>query len=318
MNHDVLVFIAGSAVGAVTAGLIVHYGEKSHRNVLEEQVQEALRAVARADEAALRATSQVGGQADAQADVRVVTRVEEHHAENRGALQSTSPLDGRKVKEHIDSQEATHQAPLQEERPHETEDVPSQDERPAVPKHDAKSVKSVLQERLGVHMFEDMPVIDRGEVRQGPSEELTLRPHKVSAHHTARVFDPTARAAVIDKRVPRFDESLFPDTKAEVTHEEDDFVTAMRAMDDAMAVAEAHEYDDDLQTAPDAERPEFSDATSYVDYLIQDELRRNRDAAGRRYSRQHLTVYEGTGDLSAARHALKNRGKHLPPITLEA
>lgn len=216
----------------------------------------------------------------------------------------------------------------------------------------ARGVRAILQERLGASIFDDdLPVIDRGATRtaQAPAvtiEKTAVQPTPVSpsaqatnaerttviprtahgagaasaAAPTMRTFDPAARAALINRRVPRFDESLFPDISAEVTQGEDAFESAMLAMERSLphTTAAAEATTASQPPAPTQEEGTVVDAQSYVDNLIREEMEINRNGAGRRYSRSKLTMFEGTGDLSAARRKSTYRAQHLARATKEA
>ena len=119
-----------------------------------------------------------------------------------------------------------------------------------------------------------------------------------------RNFDPVLRARAIDRRVPRFDESLFPDLTAEHERMEDPFATAMRAMDSRMPAPVV------------ANVPTISPQDAeHVDALVREELEINRSGAGRRFSRSKLTMIDG-GE-SAARTRGRG-GRHFAPVSREA
>ena len=110
------------------------------------------------------------------------------------------------------------------------------------------------------------------------------------ASNPDRVFDPEARANLIDKRIPRFDESLFPDLTADVGQaaQADPFAQALAAMDQRMPKQVAQ------PAAP------VADATAeHVDQLVREEFENNRKGEPRRYSRSKLRMVDEPIDTDA-------------------
>lgn len=147
------------------------------------------------------------------------------------------------------------------------------------------------------------------------------KPKPVASAPQTSTMSAAERAASIDARVPGFDQSLFPDLVHESTPKEDDFMLAMKAMDETLSAT--------LMLSPREEEkeeeqlfgvePEFADAASYVDYLVQDEIERNRAGQARRFSRSQLTVFEGTGDINSMHKSQpRKRPRHLAPAAREA
>ena len=160
----------------------------------------------------------------------------------------------------------------------------------------------------GAHMAPAAPVVEPAVVAPEAEPEPKSEP-----------MSPAERAASIDARVPGFDQSLFPDLVHESTPKLDDFELAMKAMDETLSATlmlTPQQPEDEVEQLFGAE-PEFADASSYVDYLVQDEIERNRAGQARRFSRSQLTVFDGTGDISSTRKN-RPRPRHLAPAVREA
>lgn len=137
---------------------------------------------------------------------------------------------------------------------------------------------------------------------------------------TARL-DRTARSTVIASRLPVFDESLFPEEHEEASSGEDLFEVAMRAMDEKLpntAVTTSEEaahaagpLSADLETGAVVSAESLGgtagsggedEIDAHVDSLVRDEMEH-------RHGHPRFTVFDGTGNLSAAQ--APHTGKHL-------
>ena len=164
------------------------------------------------------------------------------------------------------------------------------------------SVRAVLASRLSSQLFDDEPF---------GAQARRAMPSPLEASHTSAVMrrlDGRTRVALIDRRVPRFDDALYPSTGTP-DQGEDSFLSALAAMEASMPLP---------RTMPQGEAA----SDSHVDQLVQEEIERNRKASGKRFSRSKLKVFEGTGDLSAARRASQASGKpkarHLAAVPKDA
>jgi hypothetical protein len=100
-----------------------------------------------------------------------------------------------------------------------------------------QSVASRIAERYG-HARGDTIVIERAKALDDTLPS-TFKPQDRPA---LRYFDPKRRADAINRRVPRLDESLYPDMTAISARDDDPFATAMRAMDRAMGTQRPAAY----------------------------------------------------------------------------
>lgn len=148
-----------------------------------------------------------------------------------------------------------------------------------------------------------------------------------SAQDDTSRLDGTTRAAAIAQRLSSVDMSLYPEEHGSQGEDGDDmFEQALRALDaqdseviatttSEEAAAAPQPISEDLQTGAvvtsdtlaDADRDKA--ASDYVDYLVRDEMERNRARRGQRTSHSILTVFEGTGDLSDAQRS--RGGRHF-------
>ena len=328
-SSPLVTFGLGCAAGAVVGGLAVGLSGKRARKRLQDEIDEVVEAAERAEESARRAEALVAEYEAAQSNQptsslkRVASKpapapkASEQPNVVRGAVQATNAQAPAA---------ATHTAATKEAQPAKGADsfetnVLSKDEirqRSAVAKTDGTNGQERRRGLRGATgRLMNLPVIDRGQPRSASES-----PFVVAARPQQRKFDPTVRANLIDRRVPRFDESLFPDTTNELHQDVDVFETAMRAMDATLSETKAPEQAPSQATADLARsastQPDPSDTSSYVESLVQEELERNRNGAGRRFSRAHLTMFEGTGDLGAARKALQYRPRHMQKASKEA
>lgn len=180
-----------------------------------------------------------------------------------------------------------------------------------------------------------MPTVPKpAEQSTPPVREASQEPTKTASQVTpqavaqpsqgtqATTLSSAARAALINSRVPRFDESLYPDIAPQVQAvDEDVFQMAMDAMEGNIATERQESAADvAVQTSayPTNRQEPMLSEEAYVEQLVREEMDKNRQGAGRRFSRAHLTVFEGTGDLSAARKAARRSPKHLQPVSREA
>lgn len=313
-------FGVGCAVGAVVGGLVVGLVGVRSRRALKDEIEQVMKNAERSEAAANRAeallaryeaaertaASRRAQPVAARPEAPVASRSEQPIAE---AVAAQPNVAQRVASVGAAPTPAGHGEAMSEtgrlERDRSKTAVPSAATGTVSRRQGERGVRSLLQERLGSNVLGDLPVIDRG-VEKDVTEPIVLRPRPV------RVFDPVARANIIDRRIPRFDESLFPDMSSEQRPAQDMFETAMRAMEDSLSAAPAPQAaTPDADYAQPEERPETFDAESYIEYLVRDEMERNRSGQSRRYSRAHLTVFEGTGDLSAARRAAQYRPRHF-------
>lgn len=307
----VVSFGLGCATGAIVAGLVVGLVGKRSRRSLKSELNEVIAIAERAEKAARRAETLL---AERERSTRSVSPARPTHAAQQANVNPVDVVPGFASEGREDSASHVSQTAMpasveaqtltgkQHVTPNETSQTPS-----------GKGVRSILQDRIGTNVFGDMPVISRGEVR---AEEPSLFSH---GPRPRRQFDPAARAAIIDRRIAHFDESLFPDTASEQQAEDDMFEKAMRAMEDSLSVTTATIDEQPTQDLGKPQgRPDVTDPEAYIEYLIQDEMERNRSGQARRYSRAHLTMFEGTGDLSAARRASAYHPRHMREASKEA
>ena len=333
-NDPIVMFCGGCAAGALCAGLAVGFASRAHyRKRLESLMRDA----------------KVENELDGTGDVRLRT-----NAAPKTSQRKVSHEGERAKRKQVERSVVTHDQPKVEESKAEaqplgqTGKIGSEERREA-----SRGVRSILLERLGTGVFDEPLVIDRGAEREA-------RPTDFVQPSITGSFSPVGRAAIIDKRLPRFDESLFPDISTESSPvEEDDFELAMKAMERTMAQSvtvkpaqhvrtakpahaaqpahyaqPAHAYQSPASTGSyrsqekvaSAQRPSFGegksfDVSSYVDYLINDEMELRSTSVATHYGRPHLTVFEGTGDLSGARAAAQRQAKqpkHFARATREA
>ncbi len=315
-THDpIIMFCGGCAAGAICAGLAVGLGSRAHyRKRLKSYMRDA----------------QVRSELDGTNAMRIGVS---------GAREGTRRR-AQVMKQPVQRSVVTHDQPSVQEpvmsavSPSQTNVIGAEQRRET-----SRGVRSLLLERLGTGVFDEPLVIDRGAERDSQPTDF-VQPRVTSS------FSPVGRAAIIDSRLPRFDESLFPDISREsnVT-EEDDFELAMKAMERSMAqpvqqaqpvqpVQPARHVSAYEQTAygesyrshertDSTRRPSFGegrsfDASSYVDYLLNDEMERKDAHPATHFGKPHFTVFEGTGDLGAARTAAKRQPKHFARATREA
>lgn len=307
-------FGIGCAVGVAAGGIVVGLVGNASRRSLREELEEVTRIAERAEESARRAEMLLDERSRDSlygvADEPSVTGVLERPKRVVVSRASEQHEADAVVEAHATS--ATSEASVTQEAP-----------AVRAARVSGRGVRAVLQERLGSTAgLGEMPVvIARGTVREEPAPVFAAR--TAPAHSVKREFDPVARALVIDRRIPRFDESLYPDPALDMGHELDVFETAMQAMEDSLNAEAAERAEQAIAEQPTQgfepvkAEPDIADAESYIDYLIQDEMERNRSGSARRYSRAHLTMFEGTGDLSAARRAT-HRPRHMQAASKEA
>ena len=327
-SSPLVTFGLGCAAGAVIGGLAVGLSGKRARNRLQDEIDEVVEAAERAEESARRAEALLAEYEAAQSKqpTSELNRVTSTTASARMASKSPNVASNAVNAPSIQAPAATAQSTSKAEaKPAGDADsfatnVLSKDE---LKQRNGAAVRDKSQEtgrhrglRGATGRLMNLPVIDRGAPRSASESPF------VAARPRPRQLDPIVRANLIDRRVPRFDESLFPDTTNELHQDVDVFETAMRAMDATLSETEVQDQVRSQVTAdlarPRDNQPDISDTSSYVEYLVKDELERNRNGAGRRFSRAHLTMFEGTGDLGAARKALQYRPRHMQKATKEA
>ncbi|MDO4805646.1 MAG: hypothetical protein Q4A07_00215 [Coriobacteriales bacterium] len=188
----------------------------------------------------------------------------------------------------------------------EAQETVDADENTSVSFAHKKTVKVVLEERLAPD------ALNEGASRFSKHPVYTNEIPAFLGHRRARQYDPVVRASLIDQRVPRFDESLFPDVVSHVHNEVDVFEAAMRALEDTLqhtAVLGIEEEEPPLFLGSESKsRPEMLDAAAYVDYLYQEEVEKTKSGEPLTTNHPHLTMFDGTGDLNAS----KKLGKHHP------
>ena len=296
-------FALGFAAGAIMGGLAVGLMNRSSKRQLREEIDEVMRVAERAEDAARRAEARLEDQA-------------RENARRQVEEQSTGVLD-RAPSAPVSEAVVAYEAKSLVNKPSKEKEEQRRAERRN------KGVQTLLQERLGSNVFNEMPVISRG------AERAATEPIFIRTPRPKLALEPSVRAAVIDRRIPHFDESLYPDTTADLHHNTDMFETAMRAMEDSLsavpvpaeaAPAQADQPTADLEriVAPSASVATPSDASSHIDDLIQDEMERNRSGSARRYSRAHLTMIDGTGDLNAVHKSSQYRPRHMQVASKEA
>ena len=328
-HNPIVMFCGGCAAGAICAGLVVGLASRArYRKRLESYIHDA------EVEKELGGTSAVRLNA---VDARTASR------KNAQAKQQYQAK-----RQQVERSVVTHDQPrVQEQKPEAQNLGQTNTIGKAERRETSRGVRSILLERLGTGVFDEPLVIDRGAQREA-------RPTDFVQPHVSGSFSPIGRAAIIDKRLPRFDESLFPDISMESSvTEEDDFELAMKAMERTMASSvpaqperavqpahsarqakPAHAYNPNASSSSYrsqervASAPQTSfgegrsfDASSYVDYLLNDEMEQRSAASATHYGKPYLTVFEGTGDLSGARAAAQRqtkRPKHFARATREA
>ena len=313
-SSPLVTFGLGCAAGAIIGGLAVGLSGRSARRRLQEEIDEVVKTAERAEESARRAEALLAQQ---QAKAPVTQNAQPQVQRN------ATPVGQRPQAQASVAQNET-RAKTQTPAGAEVTNALSREKlSQAARKNDmsAEDDKGTTHRlgRRGARKLVDLPVIDRGAVRDA-DEPFTVVVTPRSRH---RQLSPTVRASLIDRRIPHFDESLFPDTTSDLHQEGGVFETAMRAVDATLSdsgnishvVSEVQATSD---LARKSTRPDMADTSSYIDYLVKDELERNRSGAGRRFSRAHLTMFEGTGDLSAARKAMQYRPRHMQRSSKEA
>lgn len=330
-NSSTLAFGLGCAVGAVVGGLAIGLYGRHARKKLKEELEELVGIAERAEAAVRRAEAILDGAQNEEKDSESTdeqrptqkefadSAAEEKmefqktvESESQDVPEATGVLDRTPITVTEVNMETTNLVgrPVPQVSKREAKDAGTEQRQPN------RGVRSILQSRLGsTNAFLDMPVIDRGQTRAMEEDifSANLRPR--------RQFNPVARAEIIDRRVPRFDESLFPDTVSEQHTVDDMFESAMRAMDDSLTTNDVLSAPQQmLDSTSSLEVPAPTDTKSYVEYLVKDEIERNRSKQARRFSRAHLTMIEGTGDLSAARKAASNkyRPRHMQVASKDA
>lgn len=208
----------------------------------------------------------------------------------------------------------------------------------------AAGVKTMLTERLGQDMMQDVPVITRADGSVGDVGTSWWDAAVASKHYrlqaipsTEEVLEATAsyhvenpapmqnnalsspsRSEQIRHRVPVVDLGVFPEnsTRARIDNDDALWAQAMSAMDarDTEPATAAGTPSDELDPAtlhapdtptevlpfrPVAGHPEVVDQSSYVDYLLRQEMEKNGSDAVKRTSRDYLRLLEG-GSLSTA------------------
>lgn len=190
-----------------------------------------------------------------------------------------------------------------------------------------RNVRDTLFARLRSDALEDdMPVINRGAVMAQP---VSLEQSFPGLGHTNSVSSPMpvgatndlhtlTRSSIINRRVPRFDESLFPETAPQPVagaQQVDDFERAMRAMDEAMAHEQASAQQASVQQT--TAQPASSQMSEHLERMVREEMELSKNGSSRSYSRPHLTVFEGTGDLGGAKSAARGP-RHMSAVAREA
>ncbi len=251
-----------------------------------------------------------------------------------------------------------HQAPAQD-----TSQLQGRASAPAARTQDkpSASVRDTLRRRLSSDSLNDTFTIDRGQAVKRPvtmderfpglsstqggvgrAGMVGSVPGATAAGATATAASTTAsltatnrlgitRASIISKRVPSIDASLYPDNMQVSYAQTDMFEAALSAMDENLR----REQETQRRAAAMASQRRVADAASqqraaaHVEDLVREEMERNRRAAEGDLS-SRFTVYDGTGDLGAARGraaeqtvttrqaASERKAQHLPPMTKEA
>lgn len=206
----------------------------------------------------------------------------------------------------------------------------------------AKGVAAVLVERMDLQ--KGFPTIERGASQIELSEtwwddlepvapnvtatavtdlpELTTREKRILARENAAKRRAAER---ISRSVAQVDQGMYPElrTADDLDDGEDLWMMAMTAMEDHMPqvvfsdnVGNADTIDEPDGLAANtnfltfrarAQRPEFNDTASFIDYIVSDELARSSSDAVRRRSRSYLTLLEG-GTQSTGRVGRHVRG----------
>ena len=317
-SSPLVTFGLGCAAGAVIGGLAVGLSGRSARRRLQDEIDEVVKTAELAEESARRAEALLAkheAKVSTAQSAKPRTQKSAGVARQKPVTQATAVPEKGKAESKSETRARAHASAevtnaLSRERL-------SRSMRGNDASTDGDKGTTNRLGRRGARKIVDLPVIDRGAERD-PNE-----PFVVAVAPRRRQLNPMVRSSLIDRRVPRFDESLFPDTTSETNREADVFETAMRAMDATLSETSvlshaAPEVQATADLARNSSKPDMADTSSYIDYLVKDELERNRNGAGRRFSRAHLTMFEGTGDLSAARKALQYRPRHMQRSSKEA
>lgn len=352
-------FGLGCAIGAVVGGLVIALVGARSRHRLRGEVDELVDLLERAEEATQRAERMASARINAQARqaARATSSTTPHsstseaheptpvssadsthesvvgtpmHETSRTAVRkpattesvSTASESGRQTV-HAAANKSTAKAPIEQAQddlgltvPIEELNALNTSRKTASGSKEQKQPKKLhetLLDQLNDTAGFNMPVINRGQAVED------AEPFYASSSRGYQV-NPAVRARIIEKRIPRFDESLFPDIESERHTGVDIFETAMRAMEDSLSAVHVPttevETKQEFEFVPPKDHPEISDPKSYIEYLVQDEMERSRSASARRYS--HLTMIEGTADLSDSRAVRPRRARHMRVTSKEA
>lgn len=302
-------FALGCSSGAVAGGLVAAIVGAQSKSRLEERLREASNATMRAE-----ATAQ-----------QLYVRLEEMSKFYEGA--AVAPPFEQDLSSNV-YQPSVDEVFADE---YDEEFLPIDDE--------ADTLVFERDERLTARLAE-VPSIESSEQAPQPQTEAQeeVRAEAQTEDVASEPMDAATRAALINSRIPRFDEPLFPDLSEKDKTGVDVFQSAIDAMDDSMTHGQGEGFGEqrassattsdanpDAGTAPlPAKRESMPvaeepfDASAYIESLVHEELEINRKGSARRYSRAHLKVFEGTGDLSAISRAINAKPRHMRDVTREA
>ncbi len=154
-----------------------------------------------------------------------------------------------------------------------------------------------------------------------------------AASHFEEDTEASRRSAYISRNVAEVNVGIYPEHRSAAELDRDDiWERALEAMDerlphvnanpvfmDAIGTIETIDEPDGLEGSTGfipfklhAGHPEVVDASSYVDYLIDDEFSRNPSKAARKSSRDFLTVIQGGSQRMRQLPAKSEQGTHRP------
>lgn len=362
-------FGVGCAAGAIVGGLVFGIAGSSAKHRLYEEIEEISAEAQRAQNSAeLYRTRYESLSAQLKRSYVPTATVQQRAAEQRQAAAAQQryayarPTYAQPTATGSVSSQATtgslprqpqHQAPAQD-----TSQLRGRASASAARTQDkpSASVRDTLRRRLSSDSLNDTFTIDRGQAVKRPvtmDERFpglsgtqggvgragmvgsvpgaTATGASTTASLTATNRLGITRASIISKRVPSIDASLYPDNTQISYAQTDMFEAALSAMDENLR----REQETQRRAAAMASQRRVADAASqqraaaHVEDLVREEMERNRRAAEGDLS-SRFTVYDGTGDLGAARGraaeqtvttrqaASKRKAQHLSPMTKEA
>ncbi|MDO4538309.1 MAG: hypothetical protein Q4B54_09130 [Coriobacteriales bacterium] len=330
--QPLVTFGVGCATGAVVGGLVavlvgrgrrrslerrildleIMVQQQGYPDILSESHMESTMDLAQDKASSKRSQAAPVAPVQQEQQVQQAQLVDEQEQQAQAEQAQTQEAHAEPQQEQAQPQQEQAEAEQEQKPTQAAQEAPEQAQAAAAESHKGEhSVSKVLFSRLSSGAFDGVPVITRGAQREPDLESTAKRV-------AMRRMNPIERAKVIDKRIPRFDESMFPESPVVEEPAADEFEQAMNAMENSMVQEmEVQQSEPDFEFTQPEGHPEIDNAAAYVDYLVNDEMEINRSYRARRFSRSHLTVIEGTGDLSKARQRT-HVARHLASVSKEA